>query len=247
MKKHGFGFWLEVSGDYACFTRPELKSERISYEVPTPSAARAVFDAILWKPAIFWQIDKIVVLNKIDWFSIRRNEVGSIARLGSEPIYIEDARQQRASLVLRNVRYYFHATFDFIKPEDRRPVKRPVPEYLMQTDFEEYAEWQKERDEIRPDEKPEKYAAMFDRRARKSQHYSKPYLGCREFSADVRLIDNPRLEDALQQDGNFGWMLYDMDYSRALENIYRPLFYEAKMEKGVINVPPRSDREKVKG
>src|SRR3989304_5178707 len=111
---------LEISGDFACFTRPEMKVERVSYDVITPSAARAVFEAILWKPAIRWQVSKIEVLNPIKWINLRRNEVGSVASTrnvetamksgtGQLGLYIEDERQQRAGLFLRDVKYRLHA------------------------------------------------------------------------------------------------------------------------------------------
>lgn len=105
------GFCLEVSGPYACFTRPEMKVERVSYDVITPSAARAVFDAILWKPAIRWQVKRIEVLAPIRWVSVRRNEVGKVASPRSDGIFIEDDRQQRAGLFLRDVKYRLHAEF----------------------------------------------------------------------------------------------------------------------------------------
>ena len=96
-------FCLEVWGPYACFTRPELKVERVSYDVITPSAARAIFEAIFWKPTIKWQITKIEVLNPIKWVNIRRNEVGAVAT--KSPIYIEEKRQQKNSLMLQDVCY----------------------------------------------------------------------------------------------------------------------------------------------
>ena len=108
------GFCLEVSGDYACFTRPEMKVERVSYDVITPSAARGVFTAIFWKPAIRWRITKIEVLNPIRWTTVRRNEVSVVASPRSDGIYVEDARQQRAGLILRDVRYRIWAEFDMV-------------------------------------------------------------------------------------------------------------------------------------
>ena len=96
-------FCLEVWGAYACFTRPELKVERVSYDVMTPSAARAIFESIFWKPAIHWQVTKIEVLNPIKWCNIRRNEVGAVA--SKNPVYIEEKRQQKNSLLLQDVRY----------------------------------------------------------------------------------------------------------------------------------------------
>lgn len=112
------GFCLEVSGDYACFTRPEMKVERVSYDVITPSAARGIFTAIFWKPAIRWRITKIEVLNPIRWTSIRRNEVSAVASPRSDGIFVEEVRQQRAGLILRDVRYRLWAEFDMVSRED---------------------------------------------------------------------------------------------------------------------------------
>ncbi|HOO91301.1 MAG TPA: type I-C CRISPR-associated protein Cas5c, partial [Syntrophales bacterium] len=128
------GFCLEVSGPFACFTRPEMKVERVSYDVITPSAARAIFDAILWKPAIYWQLKKIEVLAPVKWISVRRNEVGKVASPRSAGILIEDARQQRAGLFLRDVKYRLHAEFVFIPPEKRSLTLNPVPEWLVDPD-----------------------------------------------------------------------------------------------------------------
>ena len=231
------GFCLEVTGDYACFTRPEMKVERVSYDVITPSAARAIFDAILWKPAIRWRITKIEVLNPIRWTNVRRNEVASVASPKSHGIFIEDARQQRAGLILRDVRYRLHGEFDFIPPETRGKPPYPVPEWLV--DSAEVAELRKP--DVRPDETEAKYAAMFERRARKGQHFHQPYLGCREFAADVRLVD-PAEEPAapIPKDANLGWMLYDLDFSDPA-NI-KPMFFRPEMKQGVIVVPhPESE------
>lgn len=112
------GFCLEVSGDYACFTRPEMKVERVSYDVITPSAARGIFTAIFWKPAIRWRITKIEVLSPIRWTSVRRNEVSAVASPRSGGIFVEDVRQQRAGLILRDVRYRLWAEFDMVSSED---------------------------------------------------------------------------------------------------------------------------------
>ena len=108
------GFCLEVSGDYACFTRPEMKVERVSYDVITPSAARGIYSAIFWKPAINWRITKMEVLNPIRWTSVRRNEVSAVASPRSDGILVEDVRQQRAGLILRDVRYRLWAEFDVL-------------------------------------------------------------------------------------------------------------------------------------
>ena len=231
------GFCLEVSGPYACFTRPEMKVERVSYDVITPSAARAIFDAILWKPAIFWRVKRIELLSPIKWISVRRNEVGAVASTRKKQIFIEDDRQQRAGLFLRDVKYRLFAEFDFISPEKRSTVFNPVPEYLSDT---------KERETFRNDETPAKYAAMFERRAKKGQCFNQPYLGCREFSADFRLVD-PEAEPAtpVNETRDLGWMLYDMDFS-ASTNI-KPLFYRPELKHGVIIVPDRMNVEEVRG
>lgn len=235
------GFCLEVSGEYACFTRPEMKVERVSYDVITPSAARAVFDAVLWKPAIFWQLKKIEVLNPIRWVSIRRNEVGKLVSPRSDGIYIEEDRQQRAGLFLRDVKYRLSAEFIFIPPEQRGKTLNPVPEWLL--DNAERQDLQKF--DTHPDETEAKYAAMFERRAKKGQCFNQPYLGCREFSCAFRLLDpSTEQETPIAESRDLGWMLYDMDFSDP-RNI-KPLFFRANMQNGVINVPDRNSEE-VKG
>ncbi len=112
-------FCIEVWGDIACFTRPEFKVERVSYDVITPSAARAVFEALFWKPAIRWEVTRIEVLRPIKWTSIRRNEVGAVASEGKGQIYIEDNRQQRNSLMLKDVKYRLTARMVFVPEKDR--------------------------------------------------------------------------------------------------------------------------------
>lgn len=233
-----FGFCLEVSGPLACFTRPEMKVERVSYDVITPSAARAIYSALLWKPAIRWRIDQIDVLAPIRWINIRRNEVGAVG--GETPINAVDNRVQRASLMLRDVRYRIHAHFDFIPPADRPKVYAEAPDWLRPED--------KDPEFIReagPDEKPAKYAAMFERRARKGQCFIRPYLGCRECAADFRLVDNPAAESIqpIPEDRDLGFMLYDLDFSNPQDP--QPMFYHAKMTQGVITVPA-PDSEEVK-
>ena len=111
---------LKVWGDNACFTRPEMKVERVSYDVMTPSAARGVLEAILWKPAIRWQVERIDVLKPIRWESVRRNEVGNVMSPRSDGLFIEDNRQQRAGLFLRDVAYTIHASFEMTVPPDER-------------------------------------------------------------------------------------------------------------------------------
>lgn len=213
------GFCLEVSGPFACFTRPEMKAERVSYDVITPAAARGIFDAILWKPAIFWQIKRLEVLEPIRWTSIRRNEVAGIANPKSKGVFIEEDRQQRASLVLRDVKYRLFATFEYIPPADR-------------SNSQEAGESESEA----------KYAAMFERRAAKGQFFHQPYLGCREFACDFRLLDPATDTPApIPVSSDLGWMLYDLDFSD--EKNIKPIFYRAKMENGVIQVPERDSEE----
>ena len=217
-------FCLEVWGPMACFTRPELKVERVSYDVITPSAARAVFEAIFWKPAIHWQVTKLEVLNPIKWTTIRRNEVGAVA--SKNPIFIEDKRQQKNSLLLQDVRYRIWAKLEFIPQWKRKETKNARID-------EEEAEL------LRKDENPGKYNAMFERRASKGQCFNQPYLGTREFSASFRLV-NPEQEDLtppIDESRDLGIMLYDMDFQ---SNPEKPeaMFYRAKMEHGVIIVPP---------
>lgn len=242
MKLHNW--CLEVWGDYACFTRPEMKVERVSYDVMTPSAARAIFDSILWKPAIQWKITKIEVMNPIKWISVRRNEVGKkvssptakqIAGEVSQPmgLFIEDERQQRAGLFLRDVRYRIHGYFEFISPENRKNNHSILPEV--------WADAQEERDAVRKDETEAKYAAMFERRAKKGQCFHRPYLGCREFACDFRLVDPKEgVPELINDTCDLGFMLYDMDFEKNITNP-PPLFFRARMDKGVVN----TDRRKV--
>lgn len=233
---------LEVWGDYACFTRPEMKVERVSYDVMTPSAARAIFEAILWKPAIRWHVVKIEVLNPIKWISVRRNEVGKTVPaptakqmsgvLGAPMgIFIEDERQQRAGLFLRDVRYRIHGYFDFIPPDQRSANRSALPEL--------WADEQEQAGIVKMDETAAKYAAMFERRARKGQCFHRPYLGCREFACDFRLVD-PQEEPAesINETRDLGYMLYDMGFEQDVNNP-PPLFFRAQMEKGVINTDRR--------
>jgi CRISPR-associated protein Cas5d len=227
-------FCLEVKGDYACFTRPEMKVERVSYDVITPSAARGIFEAIFWKPAIRWRIHKIEVLNPIKWISVRRNEVGQTASERSQGIFIEDARQQRAGLFLRYVAYRLHAELEFVTPSDRPDAKRPVPEALQDG-------W--ETEELRKDENPGKYYGIFERRARKGQCFNQPYLGCREFSCEFRLLDDLANEPApISETRDLGFMLYDLDFQK---NSKEPpaAFFRANMENGVIKVPAWDSEE----
>ena len=241
------GFCLEVWGDYACFTRPEMKVERVSYDVITPSAARAIFDAILWKPAIRWQITRIEVLNPIRWFSIRRNEVGAIlstataktamhAGKGDLGLDIEDERQQRAGLLLRDVRYRLHAHFERLNNSSSTGPAWPQPTL--------------DADELASRAAPEsdaKYAAMFERRARKGQCFNQPYLGTREFSCQFRLVEagetQPEAGASLRGERDLGFMLYDMDFGQAPYSDPTPMWYRPTLRDGVIEVPARDSEE----
>jgi CRISPR-associated protein Cas5d len=221
---------LKVWGDFACFTRPEMKVERVSYDVITPSAARAIFEAVLWKPEIRWRITRIEVLRPIKWISVRRNEVGKVAsadgpdKQGVSGLYIEDHRQQRAGLLLRDVAYRLHAEFEVVDSSEhvrlspgRHKDEPPEPE------------------EIQP-EHPAKYLSMFQRRARRGQCAWQPYLGCREFSAHFELIENlarARLEEPPIPDSlDLGWMLHDIDYADGMKSG----FFRAEMRQGVIEL-----------
>jgi len=233
---------LEIWGDYACFTRPEMKVERVSYDVITPSAARAIFEAILWKPAINWYITKIEVLNPIKWVSVRRNEVGRVvysptasqmAGEKGDPLgfNIEDVRQQKAGLFLRDVKYRVHGYFDFIPPETRVYNKSASPEF--------WADTQEQRLIERHDETQAKYAAMFDRRVKKGQCFHRPYLGCREFACNFRLIEqNEAVDKPIELTKDLGYMLYDLDFSEDPDNP-KPLFFRACLHNGVLNTDRR--------
>lgn len=222
-------FCLEVWGPMACFTRPELKVERVSYDVITPSAARAIFEAIFWKPAIHWQVTKIEVLNPIKWTSVRRNEVGAVA--SKNPIFIEEKRQQKNTLLLEDVRYRIYAKQEFIPQWKRKESKNPLID-------------SEEAELLRKDENPGKYNAMFERRAKKGQCFNQPYLGTREFSASFRLVDHETesLAEPIPETRDLGIMLYDMDFETDIKNP-PAMFYRARMENGVIIVPLKDSEE----
>ena len=231
-------FCLEVWGEYACFTRPEMKVERVSYDVITPSAARAVFEAIFWKPAFYWKMKKIEVLNPIKWINLRRNEVGAVAGKSESPIYIEEKRQQRAGLFLRDVKYRIYADLVFIPPQNRQKTQNPLPEYLLDSIEKN------ELMEDRGNENPAKYNAMFERRAKKGQCFFQPYFGCREFSCFFKPVDLEReFAQPIPESRDLGFMLYDMDYS---DNNIKPAFFRAKMENGVIVLPDWDSGEVLK-
>ncbi|MFA5518102.1 MAG: type I-C CRISPR-associated protein Cas5c [Spirochaetota bacterium] len=229
-------FCLEVWGDYACFTRPEMKVERVSYDVITPSAARAIFEAIFWKPAIQWKITEIEVLNPIRWVSVRRNEVGVVMSERSSGIYIEENRQQRASLILRDVRYRLHAELVFIPVDKRKNTLKMLPDYLIDTE---------EKKDLGSNENPGKYNAMFERRAKKGQCFNQPYMGCREFSCGFRYINNPvkekQTKPSITETRDLGFMLYDMDFTDPQD--IKPAFYRVNIENGTIKVPDWNSEE----
>lgn len=229
---------LEVWGDYACFTRPEMKVERVSYDVMTPSSARAIFEAILWKPAMKWHITRIEVMNPIKWISVRRNEVSAIASERSSGIFIEDARQQRAGLFLRDVKYRIYGYFEFIPPE-KRTIKKNPPPAIWADEYETAEYGEAEKTQNRKDETPAKYAAMFERRAKKGQCFNQPYLGCREFTCHFKLIENDDGIKPVDISPDLGFMLYDMKFDDADENgIFSgnatPEFFRAELKHGVL-------------
>ena len=224
---------LEVWGDYACFTRPEMKVERVSYDVITPSAARAIYEAILWKPSIRWHISKIEILNPIKWISVRRNEVGK--KMGPpQGFYVEEERRQRAGLFLRDVCYRIYARFEFL------PLKNRKDNCSVSSEFWADAE---EQTQFAPsDEKEAKYAAMFERRAKKGQCFHRPYLGCREFACNFKLAGSTdEAISPIAETRDLGFVLYDMNFEDV--NNPRPLFFKAEIKNGVVLIPPRHSEE----
>jgi len=208
----GFGIKLKVWGDYACFTRPEMKVERVSYDVMTPSAARGILEAIYWKPAIVWEIDRIHVMKQIRFDNIRRNEVlGKIplaqvktAFSGKEAILFKDSndeRVQRASMVLRDVEYYIEAHFNMT-------------------------------DKAGPEDTVEKHYNVALRRMRKGQCFHHPYFGCREFPVQFEFVEGEIPQSELNGKRDLGLMLWDIDFP----NDMTPVFFRAEMNDGVIDV-----------
>lgn len=242
-------FCLEVWGDYACFTRPEMKVERVSYDIPTPSAVRAVFESIFWKPAIRWHPTKIEILNPIKWTSVRRNEVGAIASERSNGIIIENNRQQRAGYFLKDVKYRFFAILEYIPISERKNNNhKAIPNFLMEPEerefyLEEFKYWQEQKDLYRKDETPGKYLAIFERRASKGQCFNQPYLGTREFSCSFKLIKDFETNPAkpIDETRELGFMLYDMDFTNIEDP--KPMFFPARIENGVVNIPYYTSEE----
>lgn len=200
-----------VWGDYACFTRPEMKAERVTYPVMTPSAARGVLEAIFWKPEFQWQVREILVLKDVAYYSIVRNEVNDRASLkggrervvGGTGYYAEDRdhRAQRNTLALRDVAYVIRA--DVI---------------------------------VRPDAEssPAKYRDQFRRRVQRGQCFHQPYLGCREFTAYFGSADHPR---PIERTEDLGRMLFDIRYVPDASGRGIPCFFDARLERGALRVP----------
>lgn len=219
-----YGIKLHVWGEHACFTRPEMKVERVSYDVITPSAARGILEAIHWKPAIRWVIDEIEVLKPIRFESIRRNEVASkisarnvataMKKGTTDNLYMlvdeGKERQQRAATVLREVAYVITAHFEFTE-------------------------------QAGAEDNEGKHLDIFNRRTRKGQCYHHPYLGTREFPAHFRLIEGNDVPESIlkEKDKDLGWMLHDIDFA----DKKTPRFFRAQMENGIIKVPPFYSRE----
>jgi CRISPR-associated protein Cas5d len=243
-------FCLEVWGDYACFTRPEMKVERVSYDVPTPSAVRAVFESIFWKPAIRWHPQKIEILNPIKWISVRRNEVSAVASDRSTGIIIEDNRLQRAGYFLRDIKYRFYAVLEFIPIVERKNNSnhKAVPEFLWDPEerefmLQELKDWEKQKDAYREDETPGKYLSIFERRATKGQCFNQPYLGTREFSCNFKLIKYFETNQAksIDETRELGFMLYDMDFTDIRDP--KPMFFPVRIDSGVVIIPPITSEE----
>lgn len=200
---------VRASGPLACFTRPELKVERVSYPVMTPSAARGILEAVLWKPAIAWRIERIKVLRPIRFTSFRRNEVGSrVPSFKNTPpaeFYADKDRQQRNTVALANVDYAIEAHFVLTPRAGAEDTVR-------------------------------KFEEMFERRVEKGQHFHQPYFGCREFIAAIDPSDGK--EPAIADSRDLGLMLHDIEFAASEKGKNVPRFFPAKLEHGVLAVPP---------
>lgn len=226
----GYGIKLRVWGDYACFTRPEMKVERVSYDMMTPSAARGIVEAIYWKPAIKWTIDKIHVINPINFTNIRRNEVSEVLKLSnvkkaiekSEPLHIiaTENRHQRAALVLKDV------------------------EYIIEAHFELNMEKAGETDTV------EKHYNIALRRLRMGQYFHHPSFGTREFGASFEIIENDSEIPQSKLVGilDLGYMLYDMNFTindQKTKQSVNPSFFRANLEDGVLDLIKIRDEVRV--
>ena len=207
---------IEVWGDYACFSRPEMKTERVSYDIMTPSAARGLVEAIYWHPGMKYHIDRIYLLKPVQFASIRRNEVKdtlrssaalSAAKGGEVPMLCTAENiQQRAALVLQDVHYVIECHFTMTE-------------------------------KAAPGDNPGKFQDIIKRRAEKGQFYHQPYFGTREFPVNFKLCDGmPECPKELLGERDLGWMLLDMDYSDPSD--IKPVFFRAVMKDGVLDVPP---------
>lgn len=202
---------LRARGPLACFTRPELKAERVSYPVMTPSAARGLVEAVLWKPAIRWRIRRIHVLKPIRFLSFRRNEVNrkaanpsaALVQGGGAPpaLFADEDRAQRNTVALRDVDYVIEAAFEMTERAG-------------------------------PDDSVPKFLDMFQRRVAKGQHFHQPYLGCRELAAEILPANDA--PPASNETRDLGLMLWDIDFGPGGN---RPLFFHARLEDGVLEVP----------
>lgn len=213
---------IEVSGEYACFSRPEMKVERVSYDVITPSAARGILEAVMWHPGMRYVIDRIHVCAPIRFTNIRRNEVKDVisarnvkaemnSRSGDLYIAASESIQQRAAMVLRNVHYVIEAHFEMTE-------------------------------KAAPSDNPGKFCDMLRRRVEKGQCYHQPCLGTREFPAKVvKCVEMPPCPPELAGERDLGWMLLDLDYSDK-ENI-KPVFFRAELVDGVLTVPRMDSAE----
>ena len=204
---------MEVWGDYALFTRPEMKVERVSYDIPTPSAARGMLEAVYYHPGLTWKIDRIHILNPIRFTNLRRNEVDakilasylrSAAQGADRRLYLatSDHIQQRAALMLKDVHYVIEAHFEMTA-------------------------------RAAPSDNPGKFQDIVKRRLRRGQAYAQPYLGCRECTAHFGLWENGGIP-TIDESRDLGWMLYDMDYS--CPDDITPMFFRARMVNGVVDV-----------
>ncbi len=225
---------LRTWGDLACFTRPEMKVERVSYPVITPSAARGLLEAILYKPQFRWRIRRIAVKRPIQFLAFRRNEVKSrLSPRKPEPLLADEDRTQRNTLALRDVEYVIEASMH-LTPLAGLPRRRP------------------EDDEDRGDDTPVKYLAMFQRRTEKGQCFAQPCFGCREFPAHFELTDIKSMvvPAGINRDHDLGLMLYDvfhLDVSRdqVPGKVEKPqprvTFFRAALKEGVVVVPDWND------
>lgn len=218
------GFSVEITGKYACFSRPELKVERVSYDIITPSATRGILEAVFWKPAIRYVIDEIRVCHPIQFENIRRNEVNSKASKSKDHIFTSEDRTQRASMVLKNVKYVITAHFESVK-EKLNLLNKPDGETC-----DTFADGTFNHG---------KFTEMITRRIKKGQCFHQPYLGTREFPATLRLIEDGNLPAAIAENRNFGIMLYDIDYQKDKNGdvtAFNPTYFRAEMKQGLIDL-----------